>query len=443
MKLPLTGASATSTTSCCLASIGVTCSGTSVTRFDLSSKGITGAIPAEIGNLKNLTHLYLYNNQLSGSIPLSIWNMKNLQLLYLSKNKLNGTIPLSIGQLTNLVDLRLNENQLSGSIPSTIENLIKLQYLILLGNQLTGPIPSSIGKLTNLVDLRIHSNLLSGSIPTEIGSLVKLELLSLESNNLNGIIPSTIGKLINLRFLWLFKNQLSGSIPLSFGNLSKLELLSMYGNQLTGSIPLSIGQLTNLLHLDIYNNPSLSGNFTPRCGIQVSAQATGVSLCGCASSNSPAIRFPPAGTSDACLATGPASPLVKRSLTFSAVIGSFRYTCNVDDNQNPFQDCLNTMGKLCNPTYMSGNSVRISECKNAINTMTLGMNIFWRNVRRDCGQWPLNGFTGAVTSNDCTYANNQLQNNAYYIADGIKIYVTSDLTSTVNAGLWGNPALKG
>ena len=165
-------------------------------------------------------------------------------------------------------------------------------------------------------------------------------------------------------------------------------------------------------------------------------------MCGCASSNSPAIKFPPAGTSDACLATGSASPLVKRTLTFSAVIGLYKYTCNMDDNQNPFQDCINTMGKLCNPTYMSGNSVRISECKNAVNSMTLGMNIFWQNVRRECGQWSWNGSTGAVTSHNCISANNQLENNAYYIADGTKIYVTSALTSTVNAGVWGNTALN-
>jgi len=394
MKLPLTGASATSTTSCCSLS-GITCSGALVTKFNVASKGITGSIPKEIGNLKNLKRLALFGNQLTGSIPEEIGNLVNLEGLYFENNQLSGSIPLTIGSLKKLLDFRLNNNQLSGSIPTEIGNMKSLQILYLYSNQLNGSIPSSIGQLTNLVDLRLD------------------------------------------------RNQLSGSIPSSIGNLIDLKTLSLFRTQLTGSIPLSIGQLTNLLHLDIYNNPSLSGNFTPRCGIQVSAQATGVSLCGCASSNSPAIRFPPAGTSDACLATGPASPLVKRSLTFSAVIGSFRYTCNVDDNQNPFQDCLNTMGKLCNPTYMSGNSVRISECKNAINTMTLGMNIFWRNVRRDCGQWPLNGFTGAVTSNDCTYANNQLQNNAYYIADGIKIYVTSDLTSTVNAGLWGNPALKG
>ena len=56
MKLSTTGASATSTTSCCSLS-GITCSGALVTRFNVASKGITGSIPKEIGNLKNLKRL--------------------------------------------------------------------------------------------------------------------------------------------------------------------------------------------------------------------------------------------------------------------------------------------------------------------------------------------------------------------------------------------------
>ena len=57
MKLSLTGASGTSTTSCCIPSIGITCEGKSVIRWDVSFKGVTGPIPAEIGNLVNLKGL--------------------------------------------------------------------------------------------------------------------------------------------------------------------------------------------------------------------------------------------------------------------------------------------------------------------------------------------------------------------------------------------------
>lgn len=175
------------------------------------------------------------------------------------------------------------------------------------------------------------------------------------------------------------------------------------------------------------------------------AQGSGLTLCGCASSVSPPLGMPPPGTSDACLATGLATPLVKRTLSFSIVIGSYKYTCNVDDNLNPFQDCLNTMGKLCDSTFISGNLTRINECKNAVNSMTTGMSIHWQNVRKACGQWSYNGVTGLTTSVPCADANKALQLNSYYV-DPLtlgKIYVTSALTDSVNGRLWNNQVLKG
>jgi hypothetical protein len=42
--------------------------------LDLSYNQLTGSIPPEIGNLTNLTHLYLNDNQLSGIIPDEICN---------------------------------------------------------------------------------------------------------------------------------------------------------------------------------------------------------------------------------------------------------------------------------------------------------------------------------------------------------------------------------
>ena len=49
---------------------------------------ITGEIPPEIGNLTNLTSLYLSNNQLTGEIPPEIGDLTNLTYLNLSWNEL-------------------------------------------------------------------------------------------------------------------------------------------------------------------------------------------------------------------------------------------------------------------------------------------------------------------------------------------------------------------
>ena len=105
---------------------------------------LTGSIPSEIGNLTNLTELYLFNNQLTGSIPPEIGNLTNLTSLWSESNQLTGSIPPEIGNVTNLEVLYLHQNQLTGFIPQEIGDLTNLTELDLSNNQLTGPIPDEI-----------------------------------------------------------------------------------------------------------------------------------------------------------------------------------------------------------------------------------------------------------------------------------------------------------
>jgi len=187
----------------------------------------------------------------------------------------------------------------------------------------------------------------------------------------------------------------------------------------------------------------LSGKFYPNCGTSVGASNTNLTICGCGTQGSPAFVFPPPETPAVCLATGPASPLQKRVEVFSQNIGSYRYTCNVDANGNPFQDCLNTQAKICNTTDMGTDPTRLSDCKNGVDKMALNMSTYWQAVRRECGQWAWTGFIGNKDSSNCAAANNNLIANAYYVTPIGRVYVTSALTNSVNVGLWGNTKLKG
>jgi Leucine-rich repeat (LRR) protein len=75
----------------------------------------SGSIPAELGQLGALIHLYLSNNQLSGSIPPELGQLGALAHLLLHENQLSGSIPLELGQLGALSNLYLDGgNQLSG-----------------------------------------------------------------------------------------------------------------------------------------------------------------------------------------------------------------------------------------------------------------------------------------------------------------------------------------
>ena len=157
--------------------------------------------------------------------------------------------------------------------------------------------------------------------------------------------------------------------------------------------------------------------------------------------------FPPANTSEECLASGYGSSIVRRTAVFSAALGSLSFTCHVDDQKNPFADCLNTMARFCNPIHLGKNSTRITFCKTAVNDMARGMNRFWRDVRKECGQWSLDGFVGQKDSKECDAANIELQKNAYYLVwnedteQYEQVFVSPELTTSVKVGLWDNTAL--
>ena len=217
-----------------------------------------GFDPRRLGNLTNLTQLYLEINRLSGSIPTELGNLTNLQDLWLGNNSLSGSIPAELGNLTNLQDLWLGSSSLSGSIPAELGNLTNLTYLSLHNSSLSGSIPTELGNLTNLTNLSLGSSSLSGSIPTELGNLTNLTQLYLTSNSLSGSIPTELGNLTSLTTLRLDSNSLSGSIPTELSNLTNLQEISLDSNSLSGSIPTELGNLTNLQEISLDSN-SLSG----------------------------------------------------------------------------------------------------------------------------------------------------------------------------------------
>ena len=68
---------------------GVTMENGRVVQLDLQEFGLTGAVPAEIGQLTSLERLYLNNNRLT-SVPAEIWQLTSLEKLWLSGNQLTS-----------------------------------------------------------------------------------------------------------------------------------------------------------------------------------------------------------------------------------------------------------------------------------------------------------------------------------------------------------------
>ncbi len=129
---------------------GVTVDSGRVTQLDLDDNNLSGALPAELGNLANLETLSLSVNELTGTIPGELGNLTNLNELLLDNNNLSSTIPSQLGQLTNLEILDLTANQLTGAVPAQFNNLQNLISLSLRFNDLV-----EIPALTSLDSLLI------------------------------------------------------------------------------------------------------------------------------------------------------------------------------------------------------------------------------------------------------------------------------------------------
>ncbi len=233
---------------------GVMTSGGRVTYIEMISRGLTGQIPDEIGNLTALTYLCLSSDQLTGVIPDTIRSLANLTELNLSLNSFPGPIPSWVGSMTNLTSLQIDNSDISGVIPDNIGNLTNLTVLGLGSNNLTGSIPAALSSLVNMTYLSLGSNQLTGSIPDFIGTFTNLVSLTLHDNKLTGPIPASLGNLTNVVWFWLMENQLSGEIPAALGDMASVEYLYLNDNQLSGAVPVQLAGLANLKQLNLANN---------------------------------------------------------------------------------------------------------------------------------------------------------------------------------------------
>ena len=210
-----------------------------VTQLDLGYNGLQGSIPAAIGSLSGLQYLNLNGNWgLSGPLPPEFFDLKDLQQLYLYAVGLAGPLPPEIGKLTELRTVDMRRTGLGGPLPVALGNLVNLSTLRLAGNDLIGPIPPELGQLTRLRSLSLWGNEFTGEIPPELGNLKSLLVLDLERNQLTGSIPSEFGKLGRLEVLWLNDNALTGApFRPPWESMRSMERMYLHANELDGALP--------------------------------------------------------------------------------------------------------------------------------------------------------------------------------------------------------------
>ncbi|WMV53751.1 hypothetical protein MTR67_047136 [Solanum verrucosum] len=194
---------------------------------------LSGPIPEEIGYLRFLTDVRLYDNSLNGSIPAALGNLTNLLHLYLYDNHLSGPIPEEIGYLRFLTDLQLYNNSLNGSIHASLGNLNNLSVLYL----------DDLGR-----------NNLKGAISTMFWQYEwSSEVLDMQHNNLSGTLPMTF-RAGTFRSFNMHGNKLKGKIPQSLANCKEMQVLDLGDNRLNDRFPMWLGTLPELRVLSLRSN---------------------------------------------------------------------------------------------------------------------------------------------------------------------------------------------
>jgi Leucine-rich repeat (LRR) protein len=143
---------------------------------------------------ERLPHLEIGNNQLA-ALPAEIGNLKNLRRLSIEKNRLTG-VPATFARLAHLDTLALGENPLTDITPE-IFALKSLRQLFLHRAQLTR-LPAEIAALSDLEMLDLSSNQI-GELPPEVCQLNRLAILSVSFNKLE-TFPDCIGTAGQLRW---------------------------------------------------------------------------------------------------------------------------------------------------------------------------------------------------------------------------------------------------
>ena len=267
-----------------------------LTHLSIGFNNIIGMIPESIGGLTALKMLSLSDNGLHGPLPSSIGALKSLNILALDDNSLTGDLAV-LGELSNLTHLYLESNafgesnetvvtetflsglerlrhvdlsncSLSGRVPSHLigTNHAELEVLDLSLNSLEGELvlPSAdeyaearneSGFGSALSYLSLGSNRIGGTIPTEIGLLGNLTLLDLSRNSFvsaanstkGSRIPSELGGLSRLEVLFLGENSFDEwYLPDWLQEMTTLKELSLRSSSLVWIVPHWIGELTGL-----------------------------------------------------------------------------------------------------------------------------------------------------------------------------------------------------
>ena len=103
-----------------------------VKMLSISGNNFSGAIPSEVGDLKNAEYIDFSDNAFDGQIPTELALLTNLQTLYLHSNAdISGRIPSVLGSLSQLQIITFDNTNLSGAVPRELCDLMQRNFVVI------------------------------------------------------------------------------------------------------------------------------------------------------------------------------------------------------------------------------------------------------------------------------------------------------------------------
>lgn len=119
---------------------------TGLSALILRENRFTGGIPSFLSEFEQLSELQLGGNLFGGDIPPSIGALQDLfYALNLSSNGLTGQVPLELGKLNRLLRMDISHNNLSGTL-TALDEIHSFVEVNISYNHFTGPVPQTLMK---------------------------------------------------------------------------------------------------------------------------------------------------------------------------------------------------------------------------------------------------------------------------------------------------------
>eukprot|EP00058_Branchiostoma_floridae_P018916 XP_002604405.1 hypothetical protein BRAFLDRAFT_79291 [Branchiostoma floridae] len=227
----------------------------SIIRLELRFNQITSIQTGALSKLPQLDILDVMYNRITNINPGIFSSHSLLREVILVSNRIKYLKNGAFSNLPKLEYLNLHRNMITSIQPGAFTNVHNLTSLYLDQNQITSIQTGIFTDLPKLIDLILGSNQIQSIQPGSFTNLQRLTDLELEKNQITSIQPGTFSNLPILKYLYLGKNKITSIQTGTFSTLPSLKCLFLNENQIS-FLPPSVHDMLSAIHsVSIEENP--------------------------------------------------------------------------------------------------------------------------------------------------------------------------------------------